>query len=516
MVHPAPRRSVLTNNGRPSSMDKLPNETLCIIFLLCLPTSPVNVKQPDPSQAPMVLCQVSSRWRRVAMNESRLWVYLYHISRFSADKVQPQKVLQSGIYEQDVDFIGWWHRNLGSRPPVVRLEVKRVDWVKVSKGKTQHRKTALFKLITAARHLTLCNAYCGIIRRALGPLDSKDILEFTNLETLIMRRCASSNEMEYTTNYRRDLISWFSLPSLPFSSKNPIRNLYASQINIGNPFLSSSSIADDFFAWKNLTRLVFVDAKMSFRSFYTIMKNCSNLETAYLHMEMSIFQYERVRPVVTCSKLRQLSLSCTPLYLTLDYSDLPERLLESLFFPSLDFFQLDVTATCSQLASILKSTPSVTHLHLGHCIPWYSNGRNNFRFFHPFGTSAPCPILSDSLPLLTHLIVDLSFRSELSIYRSAEEWISALLASSWLQLGSPSNVLRSIELKAQIGEHPTVIQHFKDAIMLLTRLYRLQGFQISLRNLEAVALWPDDKEFANGMKIEIPTSTLRYGYPIDS
>ncbi|KAJ6536057.1 hypothetical protein B0H19DRAFT_1382875 [Mycena capillaripes] len=67
------------------SIHSLPTETLLEIFHMCLPTrqpalasyfySPVFVT-PSPSKAPLLLCQIISHWRAVAIRDPHLWISL--------------------------------------------------------------------------------------------------------------------------------------------------------------------------------------------------------------------------------------------------------------------------------------------------------------------------------------------------------------------------------------------------------------------------------------------------------
>ncbi|KAK7027643.1 hypothetical protein R3P38DRAFT_3520424 [Favolaschia claudopus] len=65
-----------------STIESLANETLSEIFMLTLPSVPSypstffpgpSFLDPSPTQAPLLLCQVSSRWRVLAILDSRLW-----------------------------------------------------------------------------------------------------------------------------------------------------------------------------------------------------------------------------------------------------------------------------------------------------------------------------------------------------------------------------------------------------------------------------------------------------------
>ncbi|KDR75654.1 hypothetical protein GALMADRAFT_211132 [Galerina marginata CBS 339.88] len=58
-------------NATHSSQTRLPVELWAQIFFLCLP--PDDFVKPDPHDAPLLLCQVCSAWRRVATGTPLLW-----------------------------------------------------------------------------------------------------------------------------------------------------------------------------------------------------------------------------------------------------------------------------------------------------------------------------------------------------------------------------------------------------------------------------------------------------------
>ena len=55
--------------------EKLPVELWAKIFLLCLPDE--EFVTPNPQQAPLLLCQICSHWRRVAVGTPLLWNSLF-------------------------------------------------------------------------------------------------------------------------------------------------------------------------------------------------------------------------------------------------------------------------------------------------------------------------------------------------------------------------------------------------------------------------------------------------------
>ncbi|KAJ7441326.1 hypothetical protein B0H11DRAFT_2096527 [Mycena galericulata] len=58
------------SHGRPFPMSRVPPEIISEIFLHCLP---FGVDTPLPSEAPLLLCQISSQWRDIALSTPGLW-----------------------------------------------------------------------------------------------------------------------------------------------------------------------------------------------------------------------------------------------------------------------------------------------------------------------------------------------------------------------------------------------------------------------------------------------------------
>ncbi|KAF8177683.1 hypothetical protein BJ912DRAFT_810716, partial [Pholiota molesta] len=52
---------------------QIPYDVLVEIFVHCLPKYPLRNRQPNTTVAPMLLCQVCSSWRMVALTSPTLW-----------------------------------------------------------------------------------------------------------------------------------------------------------------------------------------------------------------------------------------------------------------------------------------------------------------------------------------------------------------------------------------------------------------------------------------------------------
>ena len=78
-----------------SAFDKVLTETIVEIFYCCLPTYHLHCRQPNTKIAPMLLCQVSSRWRSIVMSNPSLWIYLNYVAR---------RVTLEGISDAETDW----------------------------------------------------------------------------------------------------------------------------------------------------------------------------------------------------------------------------------------------------------------------------------------------------------------------------------------------------------------------------------------------------------------------------
>ncbi|KAF8877067.1 hypothetical protein CPB84DRAFT_1852777 [Gymnopilus junonius] len=98
---------------------EIPPDILGEIFQCCLPSDPLDHQQPDVTFGPMLLCQICSYWRSVALNSPLIWKHLYHVSKITV-YVEGVRALRY----TDIEFLRWWQSNIGpSLAPFLRLSL---------------------------------------------------------------------------------------------------------------------------------------------------------------------------------------------------------------------------------------------------------------------------------------------------------------------------------------------------------------------------------------------------------
>jgi len=188
--------------------NRVPIEILTEIFLFCIPDDPLNHRQPDTTIAPMLLCQVCSYWRRVALNTPVLWVYLYHACKIS-DKIIKHE-LKTCYRSVDVQFLAWWTRILRNTPLVFRFDISRSKMVpyqplveKRIMEETQVDPGELFfHIITNARGLYLNDFASVAVKEQFG------LNKLNNLQCRNLRSLASQMELP------KHLLNITALPSI--------------------------------------------------------------------------------------------------------------------------------------------------------------------------------------------------------------------------------------------------------------------------------------------------------------
>ena len=203
-------RSCSRNNGH---IHDLPVEILTEILFFCLPEDRLNHRQPDTTIAPMLLCQVCSNWRRIALNTPVLWVYLYLVCQVPREN--------SGFYTHNdcitpnhyCQFLAWWTKNSQFTPLVFRLEYNIIN-----KGRRKHRRIQsrtweesqldplflLFNIISNTRGLYLdsyayhvlrgqsshCNLRCPNLRSlamACPTINTESLLDIPTSRSVMLR-----------------------------------------------------------------------------------------------------------------------------------------------------------------------------------------------------------------------------------------------------------------------------------------------------------------------------------------
>ncbi|KAF8890261.1 hypothetical protein CPB84DRAFT_1784928 [Gymnopilus junonius] len=392
-------------------MQRFPPETLGEIFYHCLPLDVLDRPQPDVTTAPMLLCQVCSHWRAVALTTPWLWESLYHAFRVSSALVPSTMLLGGGIHKRDLEFLKWWKSNMGGLAPKLRLEIR---WFFVS-------------FISSARYLDMDRGLACISREyfrhhfSLSKL-SKGYIVLPGRCTIF--RCSS------------------------------LRRLFLDSAMIAERDLTS-------IGWSNLTHMILMNTVISHLAWLNSIRQCVNLEFGVFHIGGYDEHKDLPEPPVTeLPKLRQLVVKWNPL----DFGE-PVFLFKNLYFPILTALRLESVLSVGALHEILDSTPSLQELHLSYRIPRDPDECSRAGWFPGPESSTTIDPLSRRVPHLRRLVlqVNLTWNNE---YRDFDYLIDVIMRSPWLGLGRKGSAIEELALTADYsGSRHLLLNYFKTPIL---------------------------------------------------
>ena len=344
----------------------MPNEILSRIFFHCLDDNPLDILQPSVRVAPLLLCQICSLWRTVALSLPELWEYLY--LRLEDPYTHPGS---PGILQKDIDILGLWTSNASYLHPSLHLTFNTPffprQW-KVKQDNFVHFET-LFEFICSARLLDLI--WLNNLNIFSSHTDQYEAYDFPNLEILAL-------EVGAVVRYPPRSKFEIRAPSLRRLALN--RKLYDQEY----------TLTKYSFHWEHLTHC-FIAYRISLGTWYEILTSCVNLVCGAFFVQK--FFSERYKPTVL-PNLRQLNIS-------FGSNGLPENIFLDLSFPFLKALRLTNRSPCCRkffLQEILVPMPSLVELHLNTLFE-VDNSSDVLSKFVPnlqilvFSVLAPTPLL---------------------------------------------------------------------------------------------------------------------------
>ncbi|KAF8189036.1 hypothetical protein BJ912DRAFT_385412 [Pholiota molesta] len=161
-----------TNRAMPLSRSKhscrspisgVPCDVLREIFIHCLPRHPLEIRQPNTTIAPMLLCQICSSWRTVALTSPTLWSHLSYHVHLHHDMVfkgwsEPSNIR---VLKNEIDFIHWWKAKQGLMAPFLFIDVSYTGTSEPSDSclLPADGLTALLEYIMTAQYLRIENLW---------------------------------------------------------------------------------------------------------------------------------------------------------------------------------------------------------------------------------------------------------------------------------------------------------------------------------------------------------------------
>ena len=427
-----------------------PAEIIEKVFHYCLPDEALDKKQNNARIAPMLLCHVCSQWRSIALQSPRLWMCLFHIVRIPSYMKEESGLLKKGIHPTNLEFLEWWWCNLGANHPFHwRFHVKFEGSYFNPEDRMPVQEHLLTTLFNLAQHLD--------IDQNVAAMFHGSTITFPNLKSLRIRH--NPNTMLHP-------------PKLfPVHTEHPIRKLHMQRFTLKDPDVSELPIL----SWSSLTHVVFTDVALKTSSWFDLIRACVNLQFGYfgVRVDRSSGEPQSANPLhFTHHHLRQLVVAW-------DEKNDGQYMLKNLLLPSLTALRISAQLTTEELHRILESTPSLVELHLGHKVApntiWYLPDSY-------FGDRLPEP-LSKYAPNLQHLVIQFGFYVHSD--DPMTDYIEGLLTSSWLQLGEPTNAIRSLEIRALYGWVHDLRRELDDRLAVNP----IQGLKASVVNNDKPLFW---------------------------
>ncbi|PPQ87909.1 hypothetical protein CVT25_001252 [Psilocybe cyanescens] len=399
-------------------------DVLAYIFLMCLPVDPLDRRQPDVTQAPMLLCHICTEWRSVALSTPSIWTSLYYVS---VQKPEPLAILD----KSDIDFLRWWRRNVGLLNPSLRL-ISTETYVStmenlVSEEADAHANQFMIQFLTSARYLQLDVHYCTALRHILGD----QVFTSPVLESLVLWTNADNRE----TWLRRTSIT--ALGDIPIFQDQIVRRLFLQDFDVNVPTQEIKYLMK----WSHITHL-FMYVRIELVGWFALVRECINLVSGTFSVNIGGNINMTIEPAITTlPQMRHLNLHLHT------FSFIPILILHELHLPSLTALSLRSGPGISveDLHLTLRSTPALKELHVGPLRDW---GMVNYAYVVGDLEAFIGVPLRDVVPELE--FIHFAGREQPTTIYTQPEVFKAVLGGPWLQLGIPGNCIKHIELSNEM------------------------------------------------------------------
>ncbi|KAF9480399.1 hypothetical protein BDN70DRAFT_894185 [Pholiota conissans] len=408
---PPPQHRFPTKTSSP--IRNLSEDILRQIFIQCNAAHLLRVNRHRPKRwyitnAPMVLCHVSSSWREIALGSPVLWSRLHFVltvqlfsDRYSRDWA---------VLKHDIEFILWWQKNRATSPLFLVLDIKKTNNIRFEKLVTGGGMDIILHFLSTAQCL---NVDLFLWRQIQARLNSGRgyRFRFSNLQTLVSIMDVNSEETR--------------IPGMSFYE---IQKLISHSQNTARPTLRYLRIKSDTIQsvdniipahWTFLTHISFSDVTISFDIWYSLTRSTPRLTHGFFSLNYPEVDTDAHPQECVLHQLKTLSLTvnCS----NKNTENPLRKFLSGLFFPTLTKLSLysntkswkDHRAT-AELSSILDYTPNITSLTLGTHFSSFElipNPINLLTALHSPSNarSAPLDPLWTQLPSLTDLHLEIPY-----------------------------------------------------------------------------------------------------------
>jgi hypothetical protein len=279
--------------------NRLPPEIISKIFVAVLDITPIAKRLKETlrsvSKMPMLLCHVSSFWRRVALTTPELWEHLCaFIPVFSIE--EPDQVTMEIdeilVWKRDLEFLTWWSRNLlpGRNAFALRLHLDHYSLSRTLSSPDQESAAmtlftaedlpTLLNLASRARYLDTDCTFFPFFQDLIPPAFPNGEIytvgaHFPFLESLVLI------EKEPYTKYDRHF------HRIPFHNMPALRKIYLTNLSLHDPIgrdITHPGVRDAFgMMWARLTH-IHLTLRVTVTCWQTFIRGCTSLESARLHL----------------------------------------------------------------------------------------------------------------------------------------------------------------------------------------------------------------------------------------
>ncbi|KAJ3504011.1 hypothetical protein NMY22_g18058 [Coprinellus aureogranulatus] len=315
----------LTIDCRTMSASELPYEVLARIFVACLPDWPSY--RLLPTNAPMLVCQVSSDWRRAAIGEPRLWDTILFPSCYDPLNYYA-RFIQDGNIQRWFDRTGTsWPLTFGedaSESPATSRILQYLPVITKYARRFKHLSLVMIKIM----HLET-------FRRGF-PQDIFDQLESVTL-------CCELEMNSYTLQAFPKLVT-------PFQTAKKLKHVSFS--------LHKADPTKFVLPWSNITSID-VDSRrrpLELEEWHDVFKTCTRLRRASFVWPACRGPWDGFKPVIHTS-LKSLTLIPAPRGphegMFFDYGHNLSFLLSAVEFPNLQHLRFEFEPGRKPIQSLL-------------------------------------------------------------------------------------------------------------------------------------------------------------------
>ncbi|KAJ6468666.1 hypothetical protein C8R47DRAFT_1151286 [Mycena vitilis] len=466
-----------------SPVRRLPLDIVQEIFIACLPTHRNCVM--SASEVPVLLGRICSSWRAISISTPRLWASLHIVRPSSPHSSEPQSFEKK--FSQRLETLKAWLRRSGNCPLSISLE-DRVDVEQMPDTSVSHSPDAYLQAL-----IPFASRWREVKFSSQGPRLRETLSSLAARDVPILHELAIYDRLSWAGDEGWASIGIFGALELSKFSLSA-HNLSSTELPVRWSQLTSLSLSH--LGWASQDVLTTDGALL-------ILSQCSVLRICRLTLDHYSADEDSVGPVVECSLLDEMHLSCQS-----DPASTLPRLFHRLSLPGLRKFVLrgarspntlsvssflaavtrleilDISANAFTEASVtqlLHGLPTIQQLHIKSDVPGADLcGHDIFELLTP---SRDLPFLC--CPALRVLVIRQSIlASDATLLR----FINARMAED-----SPS-MLRRVEA--------SFLRERQVDILPALRQFQDTGFRVSLRYIK-----PAPSEFSPWLGVDDESSS---------